>query len=184
MKRPAAPSSASQGSGSGPARRDVDVRDWLGSIRLSGFAVIMLGLVVLGAFVLVPTVSGYIDMRQQIAAAEDAVQVTRDEIAELEREQERWQDPAYITSQARERLYYFNPGEVVYLIDDDIARDELEAEPALISAEVSERGSDWMGVILRSVARAGTAVPATGPADDGVFQPTPTPGETDSPGAE
>ncbi len=37
------------------------------------------------------------------------------------RERERWKDPAYITTQARERLYYVKPGEVVYLVDNDLA---------------------------------------------------------------
>src|SRR3546814_9537238 len=50
----------------------VDVRGWLGGIRLSGFMVIMLGLVVLAAFVLVPTVGTYVDQRQQIAALQGA----------------------------------------------------------------------------------------------------------------
>ncbi|HYJ50074.1 MAG TPA: hypothetical protein VEX12_09165, partial [Microbacterium sp.] len=47
-----------------PPRRPVDVRGWLGGIRLSGFMVIMLGLVVLAAFVLVPTIGTYVDQRQ------------------------------------------------------------------------------------------------------------------------
>ncbi len=59
------------------ARRPVDVRGWLGGIRLSGFMVIMLGLVVLAAFVLVPTIGTYLDQRQQIAALEAAVRSAR-----------------------------------------------------------------------------------------------------------
>ena len=39
-----------------PRGQPVDVRGWLGGIRLSGFMVIMLGLVVLAAFVLVPAI--------------------------------------------------------------------------------------------------------------------------------
>ncbi|WEK62571.1 MAG: septum formation initiator family protein [Candidatus Microbacterium colombiense] len=45
---------------------------------------------------------------------------SEDQIAALETERERWRDPAYITTQARERLYYVKPGEVVYLIDNDL----------------------------------------------------------------
>ena len=74
--------------GARSARR-VDVRGWLGGIRLSGFMVIMLGLVVLAAFVLVPTVGTYLEQRQRIAALEQAVQVTQDEIAALESEKDR-----------------------------------------------------------------------------------------------
>ena len=94
-------------------RRPVDVRAWLGGIRLSGFMVIMMGLVVLAAFVLVPTIGTYVDQRQRIAALAIAVSVSEDEVADLKAQRERWRDPAYITTQARERLYYVKPGEVV-----------------------------------------------------------------------
>ncbi|MTE22842.1 septum formation initiator family protein [Microbacterium sp. ZXX196] len=140
----------------------VDVRGWLAGIRLSGFAVIMAGLVVLGAFVLVPSVGGYIDMRQQIAQASAGVAATEDEIAALELEQARWQDPAYIMTQARERLYYVLPGEVVFLVQDDLPADAAAAtEPDAVDPEVSEREDDWMGSMLRSVVASGLAEQAT-----------------------
>lgn len=88
----------------------VDVREWASGIRLSAFSVIMLSLVVLGAWVLVPTLGTFIDQRQKIAALEASVKVSEDEIADLIAERERWSDPAYITTQARERLYYVKPG--------------------------------------------------------------------------
>lgn len=72
--------------------------------------VIMLGLVVLAAFVLVPTVGTYLSQRQQIAALEESIRVGKERIVELEAERDRWSDEAYITSQARERLYYVRPG--------------------------------------------------------------------------
>jgi cell division protein FtsB len=77
------------------------VRGWLGGIRLSGFMVIMLGLVVLAAFVLVPTIGTYVDQRQQIAALIAAVEVTQDQIDDLEAQRERWNDPVYIMTQRR-----------------------------------------------------------------------------------
>lgn len=146
-----------------PDRAVSTAREWLGGIRLSGFTMIMLGLVVLAAFVLVPTVGTYVEQRQKIASLERAVQLTADEIADLQAEQERWQDPAYITTQARERLYYGHPGEVVYLIDNDLDESELprDAEPVSDHAEQAE--ADWMGQLLRSVVAAGLTETAVGP---------------------
>ena len=63
--------------------------------------VIMMGLVVLAAFVLVPTIGTYVDQRQQIAALQAAVEVSREDVADLEAQRDRWTDPAYITTQAR-----------------------------------------------------------------------------------
>lgn len=143
------------------SRPQVDVREWASGIRLSGFMVIMLSLVVLGAWVLVPTLGTYIDQRQKIAALEVSVQVGADKIKALEQERDRWEDPAYITTQARERLYYVKPGEVVYLVDNDLDPASLPAEQAPVSDELEETPADWMPQLLRTVAGAGLAQTAS-----------------------
>lgn len=137
--------------------QSVDVREWASGIRLSAFSVIMLSLVVLGAWVLVPTLGTFIDQRQKIAALEASVQVSEDEIAALEQERERWQDPAYITTQARERLYYVKPGEVVYLIDNDLDPAALPQEQEAVSDTLEEKPADWMGQLLRTLTSSGLA---------------------------
>lgn len=176
-RRPAPPSSSprpsssvpSSAASSSPARpsarsgasRTVDVREWVSGIRLSSFMVIMLSLVVLGAWVLVPTLGTYLDQRQKIAALEQAIQVGEDRIAELEQERDRWSDPAFITTQARERLYYYQPGQILYLVQDDLDPAALPKDPAPVSDEVQEKESDWMPQLLRSLTAAGLAQPVT-----------------------
>lgn len=159
----AAPGSRTAGNGgrTAPARA-VDVRGWVGGIRLSGFMVIMLSLVVLGAWVLVPTLGTYLDQKQRIAALEHSVQVTQKQIDQLTAERERWNDPAYITAQARERLFYVKPGEVVYLIDNDIDPAAQPVEQGPVSDTVQEKSSDWASQLLRSVTGAGLAKTAAG----------------------
>lgn len=170
-RRPAPPSPSPAAKGSGPAERTstraasptrghgaaprVDVREWTAGIRLSAFSVIMLSLVVLGAWVLVPTLGTYIDQRQKIAALEASVQVSQDQIAALEAERERWNDPAYITTQARERLYYVKPGEVVYLVDNDLDPSALPREQEPVSDTLEEKPSDWMPQLLRTLVSTG-----------------------------
>ncbi|GAA2006428.1 FtsB family cell division protein [Microbacterium ulmi] len=161
-------------------RRSVDVRAWLGGIRLSGFMVIMLGLVVLAAFVLVPTIGTYVSQRQEIAALEHAVEVSSAEVAALEAQRERWQDPAYITTQARERLYYVRPGEVPYLVVDDLPASEVPQEQAPVSDEVERTRTDWMSQLVRSVAAAGLAQTIKAPSI-GVPDPAPTESATPPP---
>ena len=169
MARKAAPPSRAP-------RSAVDVRGWLGGIRLSGFMVIMLGLVVLAAFVLVPTLGTYIDQRQHIAALEQSVELTQAQVAELERERDRWNDPAYITTQARERLYYVKPGEIVYLVDDDLDPVELPPEETEVSDTLQQAAADWMTQLVRSVISSGTATTAKAPLTIGVPDaPTPSP---------
>lgn len=168
-RRPAPPSSSARTSERGTAQRSrpdagaIDVRGWVSGIRLSSFMVIMLSLVVLGAWVLVPTLGTYVEQRQRIAALEQAVQVSEERIAELQAERDRWNDPAYITTQARERLYYVKPGEIVYLVDNDLAPDALPQEQKPVSDQLKEREADWMPQILRTLTAAGLAQTVTGP---------------------
>ncbi|MFJ4253184.1 septum formation initiator family protein [Microbacterium sp. NPDC090003] len=137
------------------AEAKVDVREWAAGIRLSAFSVIMLSLVVLGAWVLVPTLGTFIDQRQKIAALEASVQVSEEQIAELEQERERWDDPAFITTQARERLYYVKPGEVVFLIDNDLDATDLPREQEPVSDTLEEKPADWMPQLLRTLVSSG-----------------------------
>ncbi|QCR41968.1 septum formation initiator [Microbacterium sp. SGAir0570] len=129
----------------------------MGGIRVSGFAFIMLGLVVLAACVLVPSVSTYLDQRAQIAALEESVRVGQDEVDALYAEREQWRDPAFIMTQARERLYYVRPGEVVYLIDDDLPASAVPDDPAAVSSDVERTRTDWMSQFVRSVVTSGSA---------------------------
>ncbi|GAA1958263.1 septum formation initiator family protein [Microbacterium deminutum] len=163
------------------ARRPVDVSGWLGGIRLSGFMVIMLGLVVLAAFVLVPTIGTYLDQRQQIAALQAAVKLSQADVADLTSQRERWKDPAYITTQARERLYYVKPGEVVYLVDDDLPPELAPQEQAPVSDQLEQTHTDWMSQLVRSVTAAGlarTVQPVTVGVPDPGATPSGTPAST------
>ena len=162
-------------------RRPVDVRGWLGGIRLSGFVVIMLGLVVLAAFVLVPTIGTYLDQRQQIVALQQAVELGNDEVAELEGQRDRFSDPAYITTQARERLYYVRPGEVVYLVDNDLPSALVPREQAAVSDDVEATRTDWMSQLVRSVTESGLAQ-TVAPITIGVPEPERSPVESPDPG--
>lgn len=158
-----------------PASRDVDVREWLGRVRISGFVVIMLGLVVLGTFVLVPTVGTYMDQRQQIQALRSAVQLSQSEVSDLQTQRDRWSDPAYIRTQARERLGYTFPGEIVYLIDNDLPASATPQEQDDVTVDVGQTRTDWMSQLVRSVAASGAAqvaVPTTPTV--GVPDPAPT----------
>lgn len=157
------------------AERRVDVREWLGRVRISGFVVIMLGLVVLGTFVLVPTVGTYMDQRQQIQALRSAVQLSQSQVADLQTQRDRWSDPAYIRTQARERLGYTFPGEVVYLIDNDLPASATPQEQDEVSGDVGQTHTDWMAQLVRSITSSGAAQVAVPDVTVGVPDPTPAP---------
>ena len=134
---------------------------WLRNFRLSGFALSMLGLIVAALLVLAAPLKTLVEQRQQIAQLEASLAEAQDAVDELNEEVARWEDPAYIEAQARERLYYVLPGDVSYLVvgqaDLDSGQDELP-----ISDEIQTTQTDWVGGLLSSVYTAGltNATPA------------------------
>lgn len=159
------------------AQSAVDVRGWLGGVRLSAFMLIMLGLVVFGVLVLVPTISTYVSQQQRIAALEHEVQTAQDRVDELKEERDKWSDTSYVMTQARERLYYYKPGELSYIVVDDLDPAQRPVEQAAVSADVQETSSDWMNQLLRSVTEAGLSTMVT----DEPVAPTPAPVTTTDP---
>lgn len=134
---------------------------WLRNLRFSGFTLLMLALVILAVIVLAPNLRILIEQRAQIAQLEQAVKDAEASVAELTEEQARWEDPAYIEAQARERLYYVFPGDVSYLVVGDVDGGETSVDGLPISDQIQTTRIDWMATLLSSVYTAGltTAAP-------------------------
>lgn len=127
---------------------------WLRTIRLSGFTVLMLGLVILAVMVLAPNLRILIEQRQTIAALEASVAETKQSVTDLTEDVARWDDPAYIEAQARERLFYVYPGDVSYLVLG--ATETATTENGLpISTEIQTTQIDWMHGLLSSIVTSG-----------------------------
>ena len=128
--------------------------NWIRSIRLSGFAITALGLIVLCVVVLAPSLRVYIAQRQQISQLQDQVLQSKKSVAELKHEKARWDDPNYIEAQARERLDYVFPGDFTYLvIDDKPVAETANGQP--ISDKIQTTKVDWVASMLSSVFTAG-----------------------------
>jgi len=127
---------------------------WLRNIRLSGFAFTVLALIVLSVVVLAPSLRILVEQQQQIAELRAAVEEKEASVAELEDNVTRWDDPAYIESQARDRLNYVYPGDYTYLVIDD-GETVTTSDGAPISAEIQETRVDWMHSMLSSLFNAG-----------------------------
>lgn len=125
------------------------------SLKGSGFAVMVLGIVVSGVIALSPTLRILAEQQQEIAALQDQLEQAEADVLELEEQRERWSDPAYVETQARERLMFVYPGDITYLVIDDVskgAQDQLQpASQTVIEAEV-----DWRKALLSSYLVAAT----------------------------
>ena len=92
---------------------------WFRSIRFSGFSLIMLVIIVLFVVILAPSLRTLIQQQQQIAPQQNEVDEQKSDVALKKKDVARWNDPAYIEAQARDRLLYVYPGEYSYLVMGD-----------------------------------------------------------------
>ncbi|HEY7796151.1 MAG TPA: septum formation initiator family protein, partial [Microbacteriaceae bacterium] len=91
---------------------------WFQNLHLSGSIALFLLVVTFGVITLAPDIQLLLRQRAEIVEVEQSIELSKQSLEDMQSERDRWQDPAYIRSQARERLYYVLPGEVSYLVMD------------------------------------------------------------------
>ncbi len=145
---------------------------------------------VLVAFaVLFPTVRAYLAQRSELDRLATQVAEAERTESDLQAELDRWQDPAYVAAQARERLQFVLPGETSYrVIDPEVIVEAPEIEvttdgsgtgPA-VPLDAGQR--PWYATVWQSVEEAGAAgipdpdaaptAPATDPSAPGTAPAT------------
>jgi cell division protein FtsB len=102
--------------------------------RAALLAVVLAALVVSLAL----PVREYVKQRSEIAALDQGNDERRARVAALERQLERWKDPAFVQAQARQRLQYVMPGEVGYVVlepDEAPSPETIRQQRAAAEAE-------------------------------------------------
>lgn len=139
--------------------------------RLNLSSLALLAMIVLGVVTLAPRVQTWFTQRQAIFMAQQSLEEAKKEVAQMQVERKRWEDPAYIRAQARDRLYYVMPGEVSYLVMDADgvntsdtsgtvgAKMAADKNNAQISSTIYQTKNNWVDAILESVIRAGVEQP-------------------------
>jgi len=86
---------------------------------------------------------------------------TRDQerrVAQLEAARQRWEDPAYIRQQARERLHFVEPGETAYVVVAPSAGRSATTRP-VSSTQATSDSAPWYSELWQSVVAAGSPPP-------------------------
>ncbi|QHC69858.1 septum formation initiator family protein [Rathayibacter sp. VKM Ac-2801] len=130
---------------------------WIAGVRGSGFTLLVMGIMILAVVVLAPSIKNFVEQRAEIAELQRSVDAAKTQAQNLDEQRTRWSDPAFIRAQARERLYFVMPGEVSYLVLDDVTLAQQAQQPA--SDTVQETPSDWAGSLLSSIAVSGLGEP-------------------------
>lgn len=148
---------------------------WLSGFRFSAFSLILAGVLVVGVLSLIPRVQELVSQRQQISALKADIAATQADTQQKQTERQQWSDPTYVETQARERLYFVQPGDVSYLVINDLTPAQLASSTGQQATDtVQQTQGNWLGTLLGSVWTAGnTPISST----DGS---TPSPTETSS----
>jgi cell division protein FtsB len=92
---------------------------WQLGLRFTRRALVLALVLVVLAISYAGSLRIYIAGAQDLAVAEQAIRDRQAQIADLQAELARWDDPAYVKTQARERLGWVLPGETGYRVVDD-----------------------------------------------------------------
>lgn len=130
-----------------------DLGAWASSLKVSGFAVLVVALVVGGGLIVSPSLSTFVQQQREIAELRASVAEHREAVEKIDSERERWKDPVYIRSQARDRLYYVLPGETQLNVIDDIVMPVESTEET--NAKLTRAGSNWARTLAASTLVAG-----------------------------
>src|SRR3954451_5222152 len=122
--------------------------------RFTGRAAVLV-LVVAGLMVsYASSFRAYLDQRHHIDQLQTSISRSRTEIAGLQREKERWRDPAYVVAQARARFAFGFPGEIGFQVLDEDGK-PLDHDDSLTDPTRQIEDPEWWQQTLDSVEAAG-----------------------------
>ena len=131
--------------------------------------------VALAIAVIAPSVRVYLDQQATLADLRAEAAAAQDEVDDLTAEVARWDDPAFVVAQARERLAYVFPGETPYrVVDAEVVDGPAPGSPAAEREPEALAGASWYDRLWDSVVDAGQQptvgagdAPSDGSADAG-----------------
>jgi cell division protein FtsB len=132
--------------------------------RFTGRAAILVLVVAVLTVSYASSLRAYLQQRSHIAELKAQIAERSASIDDLEREKRRWNDPAFVQAQARERFGYLMPGETSYVVLGEDGK-PLESETDLPDAsEVQKREPQaWWGPVWQSTELAGNPPKHTHP---------------------
>ncbi|MDQ2758355.1 MAG: septum formation initiator family protein, partial [Actinomycetota bacterium] len=112
---------------------------------------ILASILVMLAVTIVPTARSVIRQRSQISALQDTISAQQADVTQRQAELARWNDPAYVEQQARERLKFVRPGERSYGVIDPPGDKATVPSGTTVAAPQSSSNRPWYGQMWQSV---------------------------------
>ena len=113
------------------------------------------------ALTVAPPMQRYFSQRAQISAVEAQIGASKDRLLKAEAELARWRDPAYVKSQARDRLHFVLPGERQYIVVGAKSQSEFESgEQNAVADQLPDHAPRYERLIssIQTVATSGAVI--------------------------
>jgi cell division protein FtsB len=146
-------------------------RELLGKLNLDAQAITLAILAIVAIFSIAPELQIWYTQQVQIADLKRENEATRNSLIQMKDDLKRWDDPAYVRAQARNRLFYVMPGEISFLVMD---ADKVNASDSsgtvgdalararnssAVTKKISTTKSNWTTNLVETVVRAGIEQP-------------------------
>lgn len=133
---------------------------------LTGRAVVLVLVVAALVVSSVVPLRAYFEQRAALTSLREQTKEQEQRVAALEAQKMRWDDPAYVEAQARQRLHFVMPGEVGYVV---LEPDEAPDPEVVRQREIAAATDPWYSTLWGSVQEADTVpAPAEQPGDEPV----------------
>lgn len=121
-------------------------------LQRSGSIIVGLIIAVVAVVNLWQPVQIWFEQQARIADLDREVAAARATLAEAQADMMRWTDRAYVEAQARERLMFVYPGDISYLVVNDV--DAKPAKSDEVLGTVQPTDIDWVDAFVQSYAFA------------------------------
>ena len=121
-------------------------------IQRSGAVIVGVIIAVAAVVDLSHPVQIWFEQQARLAELDNEVASARANLAEAKAELERWSDRVYVETQARERLMFVYPGDISYLVVNDVNAEPTKSDEVL--GTVQQTSIDWVDAFLQSYAFA------------------------------
>ncbi|MBN6750306.1 FtsB family cell division protein, partial [Micrococcus luteus] len=141
------------------ARRRAPLPQPVPARQITGRALIVVAVLLVAAVLVAPTLRAFLNQQLEISAAREEIAAMQAQREDYERRIQLWDDPAYVTQQARERLELVMPGETLYSVTGRPSETETDTEaedtPAAGADETVNTRLPWAEGLWDSAVRAG-----------------------------
>ena len=121
-------------------------------IQRSGAVIVGVIIAVAAVVDLSHPVQIWFEQQARLAELDKELASARANLAEAKAELERWSDRVYVETQARERLMFVYPGDISYLVVNDVNAEPTKSDEVL--GTVQQTSIDWVDAFLQSYAFA------------------------------